>query len=166
MNMTPNNTNNVICSLKNKVANNRVNNGYVQVTGTALETPINFKLNIYKVSPTHKPIAPLRPAKSNESTRKAAKYCNLPVAPKHAMKNTVVDIHREMLAETGFASDNATLYKTADTVQHNAAPKAASSPSILITHAFASSLCKTVRATLLVYFSSLTISSATFPKLK
>jgi len=114
-----------------------VNNGYVQVTGTALETPINFKLNIYKVSPTHKPIAPLRPAKNNESTRKAAKYCNLPVTPKHAMKNTVVDIQREMLAETGFASDNATLYKIADTVQQSAAPKAASSPNILITRAFA-----------------------------
>jgi len=118
------------------------------------------------VSPTHKPTAPLRPARSNESTRKVAKYCNLPVAPKHAMKNTVVDMHREMLAETGFASDNATLYKAADTVQQSAAPKDASSPIILITHASASSLCKTVTVKILVYFSPLTISSATFPKLK
>ena len=85
----------------------------------------------------HKPITPLRPAKINESSPKAAKYCNLPVTPEHAMKNTVVDIHREMLAEIGFASDNAILYRAAETVQQSAAPKAASSPIMLITHAFA-----------------------------
>jgi len=45
----------------------------------------------------------------------------------------VVDMHREMLAEIGFASDNATLYKTGDKVQQKAAVKAASSQITSIT---------------------------------
>jgi len=41
-------------------------------------------------------------------------------------------MHREMLAETGFASDNAVLYKTAESAQQSAAPKAVISPIILV----------------------------------
>jgi len=47
----------------------------------------------------------------------------------------VVDMLREMLAEIGFASDNATLYKIGDRVQQKAAAKAASSPITAITSA-------------------------------
>jgi len=99
--------------------------------GTVLETPINDKLNMYIVSPKHKPIIPLRPARSSESVRRVAKSHSLPETPKHAKRKMVVDMLREMLAETGLASDNATLYKTGDIVQQKAAAKAASSPITL-----------------------------------
>jgi len=101
--------------------------------GTVLETPINAKLNMYIVSPKHKPIIPLRPAKSSESVGRVAKSHSLPETTKHAKRKMVVDMIREMLAEIGLASDNATLYRTGDMVQQKAAVKAASSPIIFIT---------------------------------
>ena len=103
--------------------------------GTVLETPINFKLNMYIVSPKHRPIIPLRPAKSSELVGKVAKSHSLPDTPKHAKRKMVVDMLREMLAEIGLASDSATLYRTGDIVQHKAAAKADSSPITAITSA-------------------------------
>ena len=79
---------------------------------------------------------PLKLAKSKESIPKVARFHSLPDAPKHAKRKIVVDMHREMLAEIGFASDNATLYKTGDRVQQKAAVKAASSPITSITPKF------------------------------
>jgi len=105
----------------------------MQLMGTVLETPINFKLSMYIVSPKHKPVIPLRLAKSSESVGKVAKSPSLPNNPKHARRKMVVDMLREILAEIGLASDNATLYKTGDMVQQRAAAKAAISPIIAIT---------------------------------
>jgi hypothetical protein len=107
----------------------------MQLMGTVLETPINFKLSMYIVSPKHKPTIPLRPAKSSESVGKFAKSPNFPETPKHAKRKMVVDMLREMLAEIGLASDKATLYRTGDIAQHKAAAKAASSPITIITSA-------------------------------
>ena len=86
---------------------------------------------MYIVSPKNRPTIPLKLAKSKESIPKVARFHRLPDAPKHAKRKRVVDMHREMLAEIGFASDNATLYKTGDKVQQKAAAKAASSPITL-----------------------------------
>jgi len=110
-----------------------VNNGYTQPMGTALETPIKLRLNMYMVSPKHRPITPLRQAKSSASLCKVTKSHSFPDTPKHAKRKMVVDMLREMLAEIGFASDNATLYKIGDSVQQKAAAKAASSPITAIT---------------------------------
>lgn len=121
----------VTCSLRNRTAKNVVNNGYVQLTGTALETPTKAKLVMYIVSPKNKPIIPLRLARSRESVPKVVRFHSLPDIPKHAKRKIVVDMHREMLAEIGFASDKAILYKTGDKVQQRAAAKAASSPITL-----------------------------------
>jgi len=107
----------------------------MQLMGTVLETPINFKLSMYIVSPKHRPVIPLRPAKSSESVGKVAKFHSLPKTPKHAKRKIVVDMLREMLAEIGLASDNATLYRTGDMVQQRAAAKADSSPIIVVTSA-------------------------------
>jgi len=133
MTNVPSKRNDVTSSPRNKTAKNVVNNGYTQLMGTVLETPISVKLSMYMVSPRNKPITPLRPAKSNESFGKVAKFHKRPDTAKHAKRKMVVDMHREMLAETGFASDNATLYRTGDMVQQNAAARAASSPIIFIT---------------------------------
>ena len=86
---------------------------------------------MYIVSPKNRPTMPLKLARSNESIPKVARFHSFPDAPKHAKRKIVVDMHREMLAEIGFASDNATLYKTGDKVQQKAAAKAASSPITL-----------------------------------
>lgn len=133
MTTVPSRRNGVTCSPRNKVAKNVVNNGYAQLIGTVLETPINAKLKMYRVSPKHKPTTPLRLAKSNESVAKVVRPHSFPDIPTHATRKTVVDIHREMLAGIGFASDKANLYKTGDRVQQSAAAKAASSPIMFIT---------------------------------
>ena len=94
---------------------------------------------MYIVSPKNRPTMPLKLAKSKESIPKVARFHSFPDAPKHAKRKIVVDMHREMLAEIGFASDNATLYKTGDKVQQKAAAKAASSPITSTTLALTSS---------------------------
>jgi len=88
---------------------------------------------MYIVSPKNRPTIPLKLAKSKESIPKVARFHSLPDTTKHARRKMVVDMHREMLAEIGFASDNATLYKTGDKVQQKAAVKAASSQITSIT---------------------------------
>jgi len=105
----------------------------MQLIGTALETPIKAKLVIYMVSPKNRPIIPLKLARSKESVPTVARFPSLPDTPRHAKRKMVVEMHREMLAEIGFASDNAALYKTGDRVQQKAAAKAASSPITSIT---------------------------------
>ena len=86
---------------------------------------------MYIVSPKNRPTIPLKLAKSRESIPKVVRFHSLPDTPKHAKRKMVVDMHREILAGIGFASDNATLYKTDDRVQQKAAAKAASSPITL-----------------------------------
>ena len=90
---------------------------------------------MYIVTPKNRPTIPLSLAKSNESIPKVARFHSLPDTPKHAKRKMVVDMHREMLAGVGFASDNATLYKTGDRVQQKLAAKTASSPITSITPA-------------------------------
>lgn len=126
MTTVPNKRNGVTCSPRNRVTKNVVNNGYAQLIGTVLETPTNAKLRMYRVSPKNKPNTPLRLAKSSESIARVVRFHSLPDIPKHATRKMVVDIHREMLAGIGFASDKANLYKTGDRVQQNAAARAAS----------------------------------------
>ena len=133
MTTVPSKRKDVTRSPRNKTAKNVVNNGYAQETGTALETPIKAKLIMYIVSPKNRPTIPLRLARSKESIPKVAKFHSLPDTAKHAKRKIVVDMHREMLAGIGFASDKATLYKTGDRVQQKAAAKAASSPITSIT---------------------------------
>jgi len=123
----------VTCSPRNKTAKNVVNIGYTLTMGTVLETPINVKLSRNMVSPKNRPTIPLRLARSRESIPKVARFHSLPDTPKQAKRKMIVDMQREMLAGIGFASDNATLYKTGDRVQQKAAAKAASSPITSIT---------------------------------
>ena len=133
MTTVPSKRKNVTCSPRNKIAKKVVNIGYMLTMGTALETPIKAKLIMYIVSPKNRPTIPLRLARSKESIRKVAKFHSLPDTPKHAKRKMVVDMHREMLAGIGFASDKASLYKTGDNIQQKAAAKAASSPITSIT---------------------------------
>ena len=54
----------------------------------------------------------------------------LPVKAKAKIKTRLVPAHRTVFAETGETLVKALLYRTAETVQHKAAPRAANSPII------------------------------------
>src|SRR3990170_6591039 len=115
-----------------KIAQRMVKSGYVQVIGTARETPMLFRLTMYKVSPMPKPIMPLTPARIRISVLRLAKTLNLPNTASNTIRNTPVAVRRMMFAERGLASCSAFPYSRAETVQLIAAPSAASSP-IMIT---------------------------------
>jgi hypothetical protein len=87
---------------------------------------------MYKVSPKPKPIMPLKHARTTAYAGKLIKAPNLPIIAKQATRIMLVHTRRTMLAETGLALNNALLYIMADIVQQIAAPKAESSPIIVL----------------------------------
>jgi hypothetical protein len=71
-------------------------------------------------------------ARTNAFEGSSAKIPSLPDSARKMRRIMLVDVHRTVFAATGFTFKSAFLYSTADTVQHNAEPKAASSPSLII----------------------------------